>query len=100
MVLIHQQMETEQASGEALAALRAELSKARSEAERQKAMALQGARDLDEALKARQLAQSRSAEVEKMLKGVIAECDLLGSSKEKHAAELGRSGTTLDHCPG
>lgn len=61
---------------------------ARSEVERQRVGALQGARDLAEALKVWRAMKSRSAEVENMLKGMIAKCDALKSLKEKSAAEL------------
>lgn len=68
--------------------MRAELEKARSEAEQQKAAALKSAEELVEEKDTRQAAQSRISEVEEDLKGVITERDTLKTSKEKDAAEL------------
>ena len=71
-----------------LADLRAELEKAWSEAEQQKAVAQESTKALAEEQKARQAAQSRISEVEDDLKSVFTECDALKASKEKDAAEL------------
>jgi hypothetical protein len=57
--------------------LRAELEKARLEAEQQKAASLQGTKELAEEQKTRQAAQARISKVEDDLKSVFTECDAL-----------------------
>lgn len=61
IVIVVMQILSFSATGEALAMLHAELSKAQSELERQRAMALKGAQDHDMAIEARQATQSQSS---------------------------------------
>lgn len=74
-----------------LAVLRTELEKSWSEAEQQKAAALQSAKELAEEQKTRRAAQARISKVEEDLKSVYTERDALKVNLEKNASELKKS---------